>query len=293
MARSYSLMSFKITKVISTYRASNANTRITCKGTLIQRMFIKEIIKNYVKYQSSLQLDGLGALRNLIKNADDLSININKAQNIEFFVGSLSDGHGEFGSQISSYLQNFIWRNQFDLKRKSKQDIFQLKLINLLQQIELKLTAKILFDCKLSGASLLSEIIVSNVLYFSNWETLKLLTFINQSSQMRIQKIQENLFKIQTKYMIQIAERKQIGQGGREENRLGHLKGQKEGSLKIGCFGNSIGKSIGITAKNDFKEFKIPKQGYLLMASTGLWEKLDILLIDKILDDNYPPQNLG
>lgn len=27
------------------------------------------------------------------------------------------------------------------------------------------------------------------------------------------------------------------------------------------------------------------------MASTGLWEKLDILAIDKILDYNYPPES--
>ncbi|CAD8146085.1 unnamed protein product [Paramecium octaurelia] len=302
----------KLQKIISTHRASNANIRITCKRTSIQRMSIREIIKNYVKYQSSLQLDGLDALRNLIKNGDDLCININKAQNIEFFVGSLSDGHGEFGSQISSLITEFY----LDELQKlfTSVPLLQISLTlkdslnKIYQQIEQKLTAQTLIDCKLSGASLLSVIIVNNVIYCSNLGDSKAAYFykseqLNDNPKELRKFVQKNLNLIHDTNSGKEVDRI-MRKGGKIDQAI--FKGQKEGSLKVWvpkqnypgvkitrCFGNQIGKTIGITANNDFTEFKIPKSGYLLMASTGLWEKLDILLIDKILDDNYPPQSLA
>lgn len=41
-----------------------------------------------------------------------------------------------------------------------------------------------------------------------------------------------------------------------------------------------IGKTVGISAEPEITEFKVPKSGYLLIGSTGLWEIMDILVID-------------
>ena len=41
-----------------------------------------------------------------------------------------------------------------------------------------------------------------------------------------------------------------------------------------------IGKIIGISAEPEITEFKVSKSGYLLIGSTGMWEILDILIID-------------
>ncbi|CAD8064474.1 unnamed protein product [Paramecium sonneborni] len=300
----------KLQKIVNTYRASNANIRITCKRTSIQRMSIKEQIKNYVKYQSSVQLDGLDALRNLIKNGDTLSLNINKASNIEFFVGSLSDGHGLFGDQISSLITQFYLE---ELKKLFDSiPILQLSLTlkdnlkKIYQQIEQKLIEQTLYDYRLSGASLLSLIIVNNIIYCSNLGDSKAAYFykseqLNDNPKQIRKFVQKNLNQIHDTNSEKEVERI-IKRGGKIDQAL--FKGQKEGSLKIWvpklnypgikitrCFGNLIGKSIGVLAEPDVLEFKIPKSGYLLIASTGLWEKLDLLVIDKILDSNYPPQS--
>ncbi|CAK81818.1 unnamed protein product (macronuclear) [Paramecium tetraurelia] len=300
----------KLQNIISTYRASNANIRITSKRTSIQRMSIKEQIKNYVKYQSSIQLDGLDALRNLIKNGDSLSLEINKSQSIEFFVGSLSDGHGEFGSQISSLITEFYIEELKKLFASVPLLALSLTLKDNLkkiyQQIEQKIIGQTLIDTRLSGASLLSLIIVNNMIYCSNLGDSKAAYYFKSDQQndnpKEIRKfVQINLNSIHDTNSGKEVDRI-IRKGGKIDQAI--FKGQKEGSLKVWvpkqnypgikitrCFGNQIGKSIGISADPDFLEFKIPKSGYLLIASTGLWEKLDILMIDKILENNYPPES--
>lgn len=50
-----------------------------------------------------------------------------------------------------------------------------------------------------------------------------------------------------------------------------------------------MGKTVGIISEPEIIEFKVPKSGYLLIGSTGMWEKLDVLVIDQILDTHFPP----
>ena len=50
-----------------------------------------------------------------------------------------------------------------------------------------------------------------------------------------------------------------------------------------------IGKSIGIIAEPEITEYKVPNSGYLLIGSSGMWEILDVLVIDQILDSHFPP----
>lgn len=37
---------------------------------------------------------------------------------------------------------------------------------------------------------------------------------------------------------------------------------------------------IGISPEPEITEFKVPKSGFLMIGTTGFWEKMDILMID-------------
>ncbi|CAK90038.1 unnamed protein product (macronuclear) [Paramecium tetraurelia] len=298
----------KLQKISQTFRSPNRNLVMPAKRSSIQRMSISQQFKNVVKFTSSIQFDGLDAAKNIVKNSDAVVVKMQKTQNIDYLAVGLGNSHGNQGLNFSKIIThcaldqivhaiNVIPIIGLGLQiQQSFQNIYQKVEQNLIEQTD--------FDVKNNGCSLLSLIVVNNTIYCANLGDSKAAFFYRKdfdpSGPKEIRKfVQKNLnFVHDTNNSKEV--QRILNKGGKIDQAV--YKGRKCGNLKVWvpkqnqpgvkltrCFGNLIGKTVGISAEPEFSEFKVPKSGYLLIGSTGLWEILDVLVIDQILDAHFPP----
>ncbi|CAD8128641.1 unnamed protein product [Paramecium sonneborni] len=298
----------KLQQISQSYRAPNRNLIITNKRTSIQRMSITSQFKNLVQFSSSLQLDGLDAAKNLVRNSDTVVLNTQKSQNIDYLMVGLGDSHGNLGKQFSKIITHRALDQIVQLIHnipiiglslsihQSLQDVYQQVEQNLIEQTD--------FDVKSNGCSLLTMIILNNTIYCANLGDSKAAFFYKKDSDPSGPKEVRKFIQKNLNFVHDTTNSKEVqrilNKGGKIDQSI--QKGRKSGSLKVWapkqnlpgvkltrCFGNMIGKIVGIIAEPEITEFKVPKSGYLLIGSTGMWEIMDILVIDQILDAHFPP----
>ncbi|CAK93391.1 unnamed protein product (macronuclear) [Paramecium tetraurelia] len=298
----------KLQQISQTYRSPNRNIVITNKRTSIQRLSIASQLKNLVKFTSSIQLDGLDAAKNMVKNNDTVVVNMQRSQNIDYLVLGLGDSHGNLGTHFSKLITHRALDQIVQVINNTP--IIGLSLSihysfqNVYQQVEQNLIEQTDFDVKNNGCSLLSMIIVNNSIYCANLGDSKAAYFYKKDSDPLDAKEVRKFAQKNINFVHDTNNSKEVQRilkkGGKIDQAV--YKGRKSGNLKVWapkqnlpgvkltrCFGNMIGKTVGISADPEVTEFKVPKSGYLLIGSTGLWEIMDILVIDQILDAHFPP----
>lgn len=219
-------------------------------------------------------------------NQDDyFGISVDKER---YFIG-VCDGHGQKGHVVSKYVVNYIENNSSTLF-KEQTDITN-EMNSLMENTQQSLIQNKTNIIKQSGTTLTSALILKDKMYLVNVGDSKTMLVYNDK-----RTISTSLHSLENE-----EERKFIDLSKAEVSRLKDESGEETGPLRLfqkgkpgpglmmsRSLGDSIGHDLGMSVEPEVIEIKCKgNEKYLIIASDGLWDKVQDNDVCEIVDKYY------
>ena len=205
-----------------------------------------------------------------------------------YFIG-VCDGHGQKGHVVSKYVVNYIENNSSTLF-KEQTDITN-EMNSLMENTQQSLIQNKTNIIKQSGTTLTSALILKDKMYLVNVGDSKTMLVYNDK-----RTISTSLHSLENE-----EERKFIDLSKAEVSRLKDESGEETGPLRLfqkgkpgpglmmsRSLGDSIGHDLGMSVEPEVIEIKCKgNEKYLIIASDGLWDKVQDDDVCEIVDKYY------
>ncbi|CAD8138133.1 unnamed protein product [Paramecium octaurelia] len=244
-------------------------------------------------------LPGQNIKKKLKINQDSLAIKQNLCNQSNWHLFGIFDGHGQNGHLVSQFvsrhlpkaIENLLMQNYVtnpNLLSKSLQIAFQ--------QVEQDLVDKTNIACNFSGSTAVVILLIESRIYCAN---------LGDSRAVYLYKFQDLWYNRPLSYDHKPNKNFELKRilrlGGRVEQSL--IDGKRQGPFRVWLtnedvpglamsrsFGDVAAKSVGVISEPEILRYKIQNSGFILLASDGLWDKMDFESIQKILDHIDSPQ---
>ena len=205
-----------------------------------------------------------------------------------YFIG-VCDGHGQKGHVVSKYVVNYIEDNSTALFNEQTDITNEIK--SLMENTQQSLIQNKTNIIKQSGTTLTSALILKDKMYLVNVGDSKTMLVYNDN-----RTISTSLHSLENE-----EERKFIDQSKAEVSRLKDESGEETGPLRLfqkgkpgpglmmsRSLGDSIGHDLGMSVEPEVIEIKCKgNEKYLIIASDGLWDKVQDNDVCNIVDKYY------
>lgn len=205
-----------------------------------------------------------------------------------YFIG-VCDGHGQKGHVVSKYVVNYIEDNSTALFNEQTDITNEIK--SLMENTQQSLIQNKTNIIKQSGTTLTSALILKDKMYLVNVGDSKTMLVYNDK-----RTISTSLHSLENE-----EERKFIDLSKAEVSRLKDESGEETGPLRLfqkgkpgpglmmsRSLGDSIGHDLGMSVEPEVIEIKCKgNEKYLIIASDGLWDKVQDNDICNIVDKYY------
>ncbi|CAD8132093.1 unnamed protein product [Paramecium octaurelia] len=231
-------------------------------------------------------------------NQDCLAIKKNLCNQNDWHFFGIFDGHGQSGHLVSQFVSRHMIKvieNQLVQNNANNPNYFSLSLQIAFQQVENDLVDKTNIACNFSGSTGVVVLLIGSRIYCAN---------IGDSRAVYFYKSQDLWYNRPLSYdhkPNKTFEYKRIMKfGGRVEQSL--IDGKRQGPFRVWLanedvpglamsrsFGDVAAKSVGVIADPEILRYKIQNNGFILLASDGLWDKMDFESVQKMIDQLDPP----
>ncbi|CAD8150258.1 unnamed protein product [Paramecium pentaurelia] len=243
-------------------------------------------------------LPGQNNKKKLKINQDSLAIKQNLCNQNDCHLFGIFDGHGQNGHLVSQFIsrqlpktiENLLMQNYIN-----NPNLLSQSLSLAFQQVEHDLVDKTNIACNFSGSTAVLILLIESRIYCAN---------VGDSRAVYFYKFQDLWYNRPLSYdhkPNKTFELKRIIKlGGRVEQSL--IDGKRQGPFRVWLtnedvpglamsrsFGDVAAKSVGVIAEPEILRYKIQNSGFILLASDGLWDKMDFESIQNILDNFDPP----
>ena len=205
-----------------------------------------------------------------------------------YFIG-VCDGHGQKGHVVSKYVVNYIEDNSTALFNEQTDITNEIK--SLMENTQQSLIQNKTNIIKQSGTTLTSALILKDKMYLVNVGDSKTMLVYNDK-----RTISTSLHSLENE-----EERKFIDLSKAEVSRLKDESGEETGPLRLfqkgkpgpglmmsRSLGDSIGHDLGMSVEPEVIEIKCKgNEKYLIIASDGLWDKVQDDDVCEIVDKYY------
>ena len=205
-----------------------------------------------------------------------------------YFIG-VCDGHGQKGHVVSKYVVNYIENNSSILFKEHTNIHNEIKF--LMENTQQSLIQNKTNIIKQSGTTLTSALILKDKMYLVNVGDSKTMLVYNNKNT-----ISTSLHSLENE-----DERKFIDLSKAEVSRLKDESGEETGPLRLfqkgkpgpglmmsRSLGDSIGHDLGMSVEPEVIEIKCKgNEKYLIIASDGLWDKVNDNDVCDIVDKYY------
>ncbi|CAD8058564.1 unnamed protein product [Paramecium sonneborni] len=233
-------------------------------------------------------------------NQDTLLVKKYLCNQIDWHLFGVFDGHGQNGHTISQLISRLIPKVlEYKLIENKNSNIIDIKqiLINTYKHIENDLVDNSNIACNYSGSTAIITLLMGSKIYCAN---------VGDSRAVFFYKLEDTWFNRALSFDHKpnklIEHKRIIGQGGRVEQCI--FDGKRQGAYRVWLshdeipglamsrsIGDLVAKQVGVIAEPEILRYKIPYNGFILIGSDGLWDKMDYESIQKILQIYYPPLN--
>ncbi|CAD8057597.1 unnamed protein product [Paramecium sonneborni] len=226
-------------------------------------------------------------------NQDSFAIKQNIGNQNDWHFFGIFDGHGQSGHLVSQFVSKQlpkIIENQLVQIYINNPNQFSQSLQAAYKQVEYDLVDKTNIACNFSGSTGIVILLIGSKIYCAN---------VGDSRAVYFYKSQELWYNRPLSYDHKPNKtfelKRIIKYGGRVEQSL--IDGKRQGSYRVWLanedvpglamsrsFGDIAAKSVGVIADPEILRYNIQNTGFILLASDGLWDKMDFESIYKILD---------
>ncbi|CAD8141043.1 unnamed protein product [Paramecium octaurelia] len=253
-----------------------------------------------VKYITAKTLAGQTNRKRLKINQDSLIIKKYLCNQIDWHLFGVFDGHGQNGhfiSKLISQLMPKVLENKLLENRTSNANDIKQILINTFQHIENELVDNSNIACNFSGSTAIVTYFMGSKIFCANVGDSRAVFFYRSGDAWF-----NRALSFDHKPNKSIELKRILGQGGRVEQSF--FDGKRQGAYRVWLphedvpglamsrsIGDLVAKQVGVIAEPEILRYKIPNNGFVLIGSDGLWDKMDYESIQKILHNYYPPLN--
>ncbi|CAD8055375.1 unnamed protein product [Paramecium sonneborni] len=227
-------------------------------------------------------------------NQDSLAIKQNIGNQNDQHLFGIFDGHGQSGHLVSQFVSKQLPKvieNQLVQNYVNNPNQFSQSLQVAYKQVEYDLVDKTNIECNFSGSTGIVILLKGSRIYCANVGDSRAVYFYKSEELWYNRPLSYDHKPNKTFELKRI-----IRYGGRVEQSL--IDGKRQGVYRVWLtnedvpglamsrsFGDIVAKSVGVIADPEILRYKIQNTGFILLASDGLWDKMDFDNIQKVLDN--------